>query len=189
LLLPFLLFLAPLLFFFLFLAGLLLFPPALAFEVAFEFALAREPASPSPSPPAVLAALFLVFFLFFFLFLLFDGGRGLAVLVPGLGVLRLRSGDLDFPFLPPFLLLGFLLLTSVKESLSLEGLPPIPFPIPSNPLRAVVASLTCLPSSDILKWLLLSLLSGSKRITFALLCFIVFFDIWFWFFEPEPFDV
>ena len=168
---------------------LLRLPPALAFEVefAFEFALAREPAS--PSPPAVFAALlFLVFFLVFFLFLLFDGGRGLAVAVaeavaeavavPGLGVLRLRSGDLDFPFLPPFLLLGFfLVLTSVKESLSLEGLPPIPFPIPSNPLRAVVASLTCLPSSDILKWLLLSLISGSKRITFALIYFVVLFDV------------
>jgi hypothetical protein len=40
-----------------------------------------------------------------------------------------------------------------------------------------VASLTCLPSSDILKWLLLSLISGSKRITFALIYFVVLFDV------------
>ena len=148
-----LLFFPPLFFFFLFLFGFV-FPPALAF--AFEFMFELDAISPSPSPSTALAAL-LLFFLFFFLFLfglLLDLG-GLSPVfasdddcVVSLEPVVLRTGDLDFPFIF-FLLFGFFLFSFEGLLLPPSAAPPLP-PIPSIPLRAAVASLTCL-SSGILK--------------------------------------
>jgi len=158
-------------------ALVLVFFPPLFFFFLFLFGLLVPTASPSPSAPAGLAAALFLFFLFFFLFLLplpfplplFGFGADDDEAPPlgfPLGIEALRMGDLDFPFFPFLLLVppvavavAVFFLGSPEAGLLAPLLPPIP----SSPLRAAVASLTCL-SSVILKWLLLSCSFGSRRI-------------------------